>query len=65
MPSITDFTVLNHGSIFIFIANNAQSRQWFDDNTDATPWGKSGYVVEHRYAHSIAQTLRDEGFSLS
>jgi hypothetical protein len=58
----TDFTVSDHGTIFLVQPNTAAGRQWVEDHipSDATFWGEA-VVVEHRFIGDIISGFRLEG----
>jgi hypothetical protein len=65
----TDFTVGNHGSIFILQPMNDAARSWIDVNLyegdDGPQWWGGGVVVEHRFIGDIVEGAIAEGLSVS
>lgn len=60
-----DFTIVNHGTVFIFYALSPEAQEWSAAMfADAMTWGRNGYVVEHRYAPLIMDDLMAQGFVL-
>lgn len=62
MPAIIDVTVSRSGSLFLFQPLTPTAKEWIDGQvgTEATFFG-SALVVEHRYAHDLAQGMLDDG----
>ena len=60
-PSV-DFSIENHGSIFLFRMNTAAAQQWVSDNVqdDAQFFGDA-LVVEWRYARDLAAGIIQSG----
>jgi hypothetical protein len=60
----TDFLVVNHGSIFTFLAVSEAAQEFAEEAfADAMTFG-GAYVVEHRYAPPIIEDLIERGFTL-
>ena len=58
-----DFNVVNHGSIFIFIAVSKAAKEFAEEAFfSAMTFGRDAYVVEHRYAPPIIDDLIEQGF---
>jgi hypothetical protein len=62
-----DFTLQGEGTISILIAHTPQADAWVDEHIpeDATRWGLSGVVIEHRYVENIVQGIADDGLSIA
>jgi hypothetical protein len=61
-----DFSVENHGSLFLFRMNTAAARQWVHDNVeDDAQFFCDALVVEHRYAANLAEGMRGDGLVLA
>ena len=60
-----DWFVTNHGSIFTFAPLTEAASEWAEQHLpeDSQRWGDA-YVVEHRFAHNIAEALLTEGFEV-
>jgi hypothetical protein len=65
-PPKPDFTVDNHGSIFILTPNteSAQEKAQEIGDDETQHWG-TGIVVEPRYIGEIVERLQEEGFTIS
>jgi hypothetical protein len=61
----TDFTVENHGSIFIFRANTDAAREFADLCDGYQPYAPNAIVVEHSYVLSLIDTIRDRNGEVS
>jgi hypothetical protein len=61
-----DFTVENHGTIFLLRPNTAAARQWIEDHIpdDAQKFG-GAVVVEHRYIADIVQGIVNDGYGVN
>ena len=57
-----DFTVENHGSIFIVQPLTSRVNDWLHEHTEGT-WFGGGLAVEHRYVADLVQGMLDEGFT--
>lgn len=63
-----DFTVDNHGSIFLLFAHTEAAQEWLDDNLmpdDVTTWGVNGTVIEHRYISALVEGILNDGLTVS
>jgi predicted Zn-dependent protease len=67
MPSGRDFTVENHGSIFLVQPQNKQAIDWVDQHIGQD----NGYqpyfpavVVEHRYIADIVAGIQNDGLAV-
>jgi hypothetical protein len=61
-----DFTVDNHGTIFLLRPESDAGREWIRDNipADAQMWGEA-IVVEHRYIEDIVAGARADGLEVA
>lgn len=61
-----DFTVDNHGSIFILIPHTQEAKEFVAEKIqeDALEFG-GGVVVEHRYIVELVDGIRKEGFGVN
>lgn len=58
-----DYTVENHGSIYLLRPVNDQARQNLDEHTgDEAQFFGDALVVEHRYIAPLCKQLQQEGF---
>jgi hypothetical protein len=68
MPTVKtpDVLVSDEGTLFLFFPLTPRARQWIDANvqSDAT-WFGNALVVEHRYAWSLGQGMKDAGLRLA
>ena len=66
MPAKPDFTVADHGTVFILYKNTKQAREWADEHIDpnAPTWGLNGIAVEHRYISQIIVGAQDDGLTV-
>ncbi len=64
---MTDFTIADHGSVFLIRPVSEAARQWLDENAVAEPWQWLGgaLAVDHRFARNIIAELTDAGFKIS
>ncbi len=62
---LPDFTVENHGTIFLFIPNTSRADSHLTDSVyDDAIWLGDALVVEHRYAKDLMTNLVEKGFSI-
>jgi len=63
---MTDFTVLDSGSIFILTAKTPEAIAWVAEHipADASRWGRNGIVVEHRYIDDIVAGFEEDGLTV-
>ncbi len=60
--SAADFTVENHGSIFLLRSHSANGDEWISAHIpdDAQTLG-TAIAVEHRFIEDIVSGIRDDG----
>lgn len=60
----SDFSISDHGSIYILVPNSIQAIAWCEDHmpNDAQIWF-NGYVIEHRFIQDIINNLVEGGFT--
>jgi len=60
---MTDIRVENHGSIYIFIPQTDDGREWVDANLslESWQWFGPGFAVEPRYALQLAEGMLNDG----
>lgn len=60
-----DITVVDHGSIVIFLPTSDAGREWVAENiaSDAMRWA-GGVVVEHRYIADIVDGAINDGLEV-
>lgn len=63
---MADFTVQNHGSIFILTPHTPEAEAWVEEHIpdDAQLWG-NGIVVEHRFIDNIVEGARADGLEVN
>jgi hypothetical protein len=64
----TDFTVENHGSIFLLQPHTADAQGSIDENLpDLESWQFHGSAVsvEHRYIVDIVDGIKEEGLTVA
>lgn len=64
---MADYSVRNHGSIYMVLPHNDECRDWLRENTDGQ-WLGGGVLaslaVEPRYVGDLCTGLSDAGFEL-
>lgn len=60
-----DFTIANHGSIFLLMPRTAAAKAWVAEHLpeDAATFGPST-VIEHRYIADIASGIVEDGLTI-
>jgi hypothetical protein len=65
VPNIPDVLVCNEGTVFLFCALTSQGKEWINEHVQPDAlWFGNALVVEHRYAWSLAQGMKDAGLAL-
>lgn len=61
-----DFTIDNHGTIFILIPHTAEAKAWVAESLsdERSEWG-GGIVVEHRFIVDLAHAIRQCGLRVN
>jgi hypothetical protein len=64
---MTDFTVENHGSIYLLRPRTDEGQAWIDDNLVVEDYQRLGnsVAVEHRYIGNIVTGIVADGLSVS
>jgi hypothetical protein len=65
---MTDFTVENHGSIFLLQPHTTEAQSWIDENLpDLESWQFMGSAVsiEHGYIVSIVDGIKGDGLTVA
>jgi hypothetical protein len=59
-----DFSVENHGSLFLLRPHTPRAKAWMKHEVHAEPYQFFGdaLAIEHRYISEIVRKLIDEGF---
>lgn len=62
----TDVTVLNEGTIVLFVLNTEAAQEWVEENVDAPDYLRFGgnLAVEHRFAEAIIHGMLDAGLDV-
>jgi hypothetical protein len=62
-----DFTVEDHGSVFILQPTTDAASAWIDEHIDplAMRWGKAGLVVEAFYVRDLVARLEQAGLEVA
>ena len=66
VPNTPDGLVRNEGTVSLFCPLTSDGKQWIEEHVqpDAQCFGRA-LVVEHRFAWSLAQGLKDAGLVLA
>lgn len=59
-----DFTVENHGTIWLVRPSNDDARTWLNEHTDGT-WFGGALAVEPRYVEALVEGITEHGFTLA
>ena len=64
---MTDFTVENHGSVFLLQPHTPEATDWVTQNLNVEHWQKFGNAVsvEHRYIVDIVDGIKEEGLTVA
>ena len=62
---MTDYTVENHGSLYLFRPMNVAANVHLHANVGEAQWFGNALAVESRYARDLAAQLVDDGFTVS
>ena len=60
-----DFSVEDHGSIFLITPHTAAAREWWDEKVDDCQSLGPGYAVEHRFIQNISQGILEDGLTIT
>jgi hypothetical protein len=62
---LSDFTVVNEGTIFLLIPNTPAAEAWCDERLpeDRMTFGR-GVVVEHRYIANVVEGIQRDGLGV-
>lgn len=62
---MSDYTIENHGTIFLVRPQSDAARQHLLDHTpEEAQWFGDALVVEHRYAFDLATQLQTDGWEV-
>jgi hypothetical protein len=64
---MTDFTVENHGSVFLLQPHTPEATDWVTQNLNVEHWQKFGnaVAVEHRYIVDIVDGVQGDGLTVA
>jgi hypothetical protein len=68
IPPSADFSLENHGSIFLLIPQSTSARVWIDHHIGKDNGYQPYYptvVIEHRYIADIVEGIRNDGLAVS
>ena len=68
VPPPADFSLENHGSIFLLIPQSTSARIWVDDHIGRDNGYQPHYptvVVEHRYIADIVRGIQNDGLEVA
>lgn len=63
---MSDITVEDHGSLYLFRAETEPVTEWIKENVETEPWMwfAGGLCVDHHSAAGLAGVLIENGFSI-
>lgn len=63
---MSDFNIINNGSVVGFLANTDEAQDWIRDNVASEDWQWLGNVLwcDHRAGQELAVVLACEGFDI-
>jgi len=64
---MSDFSISDHGSIFLIRPLNAAGRQWLDENVVSEPWQwvQGALCVETRFARDLIIEIEEARFEIT
>lgn len=63
IPFTPDFTIENHGTIFLLNPQHRSACEWLAEHVDEDSlWSNGALAVEHRFISDVVNHLRDDGF---
>lgn len=62
-----DYTISDHGSIWLVHPNTDAAREHLETHVDAdeSTWWSDSLVVEHRYIQPLVEALESHGFTFA
>jgi sugar lactone lactonase YvrE len=60
-----DFSVDDHGSIFIVTPHSDAAQEWWTENVPEAQSFGLGYVVEHRYIKDLSHGILENGLTIT
>ena len=67
VPPPADFSLENHGSIFLLIPQTDSARVWIDDHIGRDNGFQPYFpkiVIEHRYVSAIVEGIQNDGLAV-
>lgn len=64
---MSDFTIQNHGSVFIFTARTERAKELVKNDMSLESWqtvGLDAFAVDHRVACDLASRFLEDGFTV-
>jgi hypothetical protein len=64
---MSDFQIIDQGSIFLIRPLNEAARQWLDENVVSEPWQwvDDALCVEPRFARDLLIEIEEAGFEIT
>lgn len=59
-----DFTIENHGTLFLFTPLTPAAREWINENVEEPRFWGNALVVEHRYARPLGNAIFIDGLEI-
>ena len=60
-----DFSVEDHGSIFLVTPHTDAAREWWDEKVHDGQSLGLGFAVEHRYIYDISYAILEDGLTIT
>lgn len=63
---MTDFRVVNHGSVVSIVSQSAAAKAFAENNFFVEPWQgtPNHFTTDHRVAWNLAERLMEEGWTV-
>jgi hypothetical protein len=67
IPDMSDFSISDHGTIFLIRPLNEAACQWLDENVVSEPWQwvQGALCVEARFARDLIIEIEQAGFEIT
>lgn len=62
---MTDFLIINHGSIVTVLPLTEAAKDWMTDNVELPDWAGWNVPVEPRYAGDLIDGIIESGFTIN
>lgn len=62
---MTDFLIIDHGSIVTFKPLTEAAREWWDEHTNAEEFCAANHCAEARYAQDIVDGIEADGLTIN